>query len=182
MAFIVEDGTARVDANAYCAVAFVDSYFADAGGHPAWDAADQAAKEASIVRATRYIDQRFGRLFLSYRATRNQALQWPREWIDGPDGTLRFDINDIPQELEKACAEYAARALAGPLLSDPAESQQVRETSVAVGPIKQTTKFVESEARKSNVVSNGAIQDYPAGDVWLETLLTTAGATELMRV
>ncbi len=182
MAFIVEDGTAKADANAYCDVAFVDGYFADAGGHAAWDSADTAEKQAAIVKATRYIDQRFGRLFPNQRATRTQALEWPREWVDWPDGTLRFDLDDIPLHLQRACAEYAARALTAPLAGDPIESQQIIEQSVEVGPIKKTVRFADSSARKSSVVSNSALQDYPDADLWMETLLGSGSSMQLSRV
>lgn len=181
MAFIVEDGTAKADANAYCDVAFVDAYFADVGGNATWTAADNTAKQAAIVKATRYIDQRFGRQFITTRATRTQSLEWPREWIDDVNGNLRFDIDDIPLELKRACAEYAVRALSGPLVTDPAESQEIEEKSVKVGPVEKKTKFANRSARKSTLVSNSAIKDYPAADMWLETLLRSGSSSQLAR-
>lgn len=178
MAFIVEDGTGKSDANAYCDVAFVDAYFADVGGNATWTAADNAAKQAAIVKATRYIDQRFARQFRGLQLSQYQSLQWPRE-VNAIDWLYRNF--EMPLELKRACAEYAVRSLVAPLVSDPAESQDIVEKSVKAGPVEKRTKYAAS-ARRSAVVSNAALKDYPAADLWVESLLRSSSSSELARV
>lgn len=178
MAFIVEDGTGKQDANAYCDVAFVDAYFADAGGNATWTAADNTAKQAAIVKASRYIDQRFARQFRGLQAWEYQSLQWPRIVVES---NWRYDLSDMPLELKRACAEYAVRSLAAPLVTDPAESQEIIEKSVKAGPVEKRTKYSAS-ARRSAVVSNAAFKEYPAADLWIEPLLRSSSSSELARV
>lgn len=177
MAFIVEDGTGKSDSTAYCDVAFVDAYFADAGGNATWTAADNAAKQAAIVKATRYIDQRFARLFRGSQTHDTQSLQWPRECF----GEWRYDSNDMPVELKRATAEYAVRSISVALVTDPTESQEVIERSVKVGPVEKTTKYA-STSRRSAVVSNASLKEYPAADLWIEPLLRASSSSELARV
>lgn len=177
MAFVVEDGTGKPDATAYCDVAFADSYFADEGGNSAWTAANPAQKQNAIVKATRYIDQRFAKLFRGVQSTNRQALQWPRACY----GEWRYGSNEMPIELKRACAEYAVRSLSASLIADPVESQEIEEKSVSVGPISKKTRFAVRQSRRSAIVSNAAFKDYPAADMWIEPLLRSA-SHELSRV
>ena len=108
MAFTVEDGSIVAGANDYCDVAFVTAYLTETGDETAWLALEtEALREQAIVKATRYIDQRFGRLFMSTIRSRSQSLQWPREDINDADGFLWIASTEIPQELKRATAEYA---------------------------------------------------------------------------
>jgi len=181
MAFIVEDGTAKADATAYCTTAFVDAYFADQGGHTVWDALNTTQKQDAVVKATRYIDQRFHSRFMNQKRTRTQSLQWPRDAIHFPDGTLWINSTEIPSELKRACAEYAARAASAELVSDPAESRETESETKKVGPITTTTTY-RSSGRKSATVGNQSFNDYPAADLTLEPLLKSAQSAVLQRV
>jgi len=83
---IKEDGTGRVDANAYATAADGDGYF---DGHlyaTTWTAATTGNKEKALVFATRLIDSQFQ--FNGWRAHDQQALQWPRERCPDPDKGL----------------------------------------------------------------------------------------------
>ncbi len=50
MTFVVEDGTGLANANAYIAVAFADSYFADRGIQKWADVTDASLKQQAIVQ------------------------------------------------------------------------------------------------------------------------------------
>jgi len=181
MPFTVEDGSGKSDANAYVSVAFVDAWFSEQGGHDTWDAAGSEDKQHSIVRATRYIDQRFASLFPGHRTHRTQALEWPRESVPDGDSDQWINSDQIPSALQRACAEYAARAAAGDLLTDPAESREVSEEQKTVGPITTRQKFRET-AMWSGIAGNHALKSYPSADLWIEPLLVNPAAAQLQKV
>lgn len=70
MAFIVETGSGTPGANAYVPVAFVTDYLAARGRSTenGWDALSDALRKAAIVKATDYIEQRWGPEFLGEKA------------------------------------------------------------------------------------------------------------------
>lgn len=173
MAFTVEDGTAKTDSNAYCDTAFVDAWFAETGGNATWTALTSDQKQQSIVKATRYIDSLFGTRFVSRRTNRSQSLQWPRVayW---DDGVRVFASNEVPEKLKRACAEYAVRASAASLISDPADSRQVEEKTEQVGPLRRTYKYGTANATNlpSSMADAASVKSYPEADMWLEELLS----------
>ncbi len=119
MAFTVETGTGTPDANAYDSVASIDTHHEDHGTTD-WTNFTTPEKQTAIVRATSYIDKRFGRRFVGVRSTKNQGLEWPRLSAFDQDGFLLSDVDAIPRQLLKACAEYALRAaVCGILAPDP---------------------------------------------------------------
>lgn len=178
MAFVVEDGTGLANANAYVSVAFCDSYFADRDNED-WDLVDN--KQAMIVRATDYINSRFGAGWIGQQEFPGvQALDWPRKsnmttspYYNGfvtyaSDPTFPTDI--VPVALQKACAEYALRANNGSLAPDPTASESglaVVELTEDVGPIKTTTKFATT-GQGSTV---NPFPAYPLADALLRPLL-----------
>ena len=83
LTLIKEDGTGKVDANAYANAADGDAYH---DGHlyaSAWTVATTGNKEKALVFATRLIDSQFQ--FGGSRASETQALQWPRVNCPDPD-------------------------------------------------------------------------------------------------
>lgn len=181
MAFTVEDGTKPEGANAYISVAYADSYFTDRG-IAAWTG-DNAAKEKAIVKATDYIDKRFGRRFRGYRESRDQELEWPRMNAVDNDGWLLSNKDEIPRQLKKACAEYALRALTAALVEDPTgASGEVEAVREKVGPIEEETRYRASvRSPKSATVSDYNIPEYPAADMLLEELLRSTASRTLAR-
>jgi hypothetical protein len=142
MTLVVEDGHGLPTANAYIDVAFADAYFS-LRGITAWASAVSADKEIAIVKATDYIDTVWGWKFLGTKANAktnppdfavDQALEWPRMY-------QRQDLPiALPPQLQKACAEYALRALLNgtPLLADPeveANGLTLTGSTEKVGPI-----------------------------------------------
>lgn len=70
MTFIVESGSGTPGANAYAPVAFVTAYLTDRGRSTenGWAASTTQQKQESIVKATDYIEQRWGPRFGGYKA------------------------------------------------------------------------------------------------------------------
>jgi hypothetical protein len=164
MAFTLEDGTGLEDANAYISVAFADSYFADRG-ITEWTGTD-TVKEQAIIRATDYIETRWGQSFLGEPEFPDtpQALSFPR-----------LDIG-IPMALRRATAEYALRALATSLMPDPTVNPigVVSGTREKVGPL-------ETEVSYSGLLTNPTLRAYPAADRLLAPLLIGRGRGRVYR-
>ncbi len=208
MAFVVEDGTGLDDANAYVSVEFVNDWHKERG-NGGWTGGS-GEKQKAIVRATDYIDQRFGRLFRGFREKKSQGLEWPRLDAFDDDDFLMSDIDRVPRQLEKACAEYALRALiAQPLAPDPQlpfsdrdttgegstqggeASGEISAKSEKVGPIEEKTEYkttseVTNEGalivpRNAPEVSGFYIPVYPQADMWLAELLRPRSSGDLAR-
>jgi hypothetical protein len=130
--------------NAYVDVAYVDTHHADRG-NSAWTDFTTPEKQSAIIRASEYIDKRFGLRFVGLRKTKGQGLEWPRLDAFDADGFLLSGTDDLPRNLEKATAEYALRALiCGVLAPDPilpvpkqdmTDSTGTRDTDVVTGEV-----------------------------------------------
>ena len=119
MAFTVESGSGDAGSNAYISVAVADTHHTDRG-QTSWNDFTTPEKEVAIVRASDYIDKRFGRMFRGVRVKKDQGLEWPRLDAFDDDGFLLSGTDAIPRQLIKACAEYALRAaVCGLLAPDP---------------------------------------------------------------
>jgi hypothetical protein len=201
VAFVVEDGTGLSTANAYISVATGDTHHADRG-RTDWAAATNANREMAIVRATDYIDQRFGIRFIGEKGSGSQALEWPRLSAFDKDGYL---LNGIPTQIEKACAEYALVSLRqGELAPNPplpVPDQAVVGGGIVVGSVPQgeiTREVVGplethwrslGEARssgaykapQSTMVSDLFLPEYPRADLWVEELLVSVSSRNLVR-
>lgn len=161
MAFVVEDGTGKPDANSYIPVEYADDYFQLRGNETWTFIQDPVEKERALVQATDYIDARWGSLLASVRTTDTQALEFPRKKWEG-----------IPETLKKATCEYAVRALIQPLAPDPVVDESghtVLESKEKVGPIEETKKYADYS-------SDGIVwRVYPSADAYMRPLLN-AGA------
>lgn len=109
MAFTLEDGSGVSGSNAYMSVAAVDTHHTDRG-NTAWDDFTDSEQQQAIIRASDYIDQRFGIRFVGLRKTKSQGNEWPRLDAFDADGYLLSGPDALPRQLLKACAEYALRA------------------------------------------------------------------------
>ena len=208
MAFTFEDGTGVTDANAYITVAFANTYHTDRN-HTDWTGTT-AKLQSAIVRASMYVDSRFGRKFRGFRQRKDQGLEWPRLSALDDDGYL---LDGVPRQLERAVAEYALRALQfGELapdvppsvprqshsdgsggLQDPTSVQtgEVEKVTSQVGPILTSTTFrstrdstaAPSAARsaQSTLIDGANIPQYPAADLWIEELLKSQSSRSLRR-
>lgn len=163
MAFVAEDGTGLADANSLCSVAYADAYFADRGV-AAWTGSN-TVKEQKLVAATDYIETRWGQRFrgaVQFPDT-PQALSFPRTGIQSDDA--------VPVPIQKACAEYALRALSGALAPDPtvdASGRPVAMKRSKVGPIE--TEVAYAEGTRVN-----EFKPYPMADALVAPYLRAAG-------
>lgn len=207
MALVVEDGGGNSLANAYISVAYADTYHSDRG-HTNWTGTNEQ-KEASIIRATDYLDKRFGRKFRGTRQSKSQALEWPRLDALDNDGYLLAGEDEVPRNLQKACAEYALRALTlGELSPDPLSpvpsqnnsSSAAQSTDVIsgfvkaktekVGPIETSTEYETSSQTSTNspnrsgqsiLTQDQFLPQYPAADLWIEELIKNPLSVKLVR-
>lgn len=158
MAFLVEDGTGVANANSYVTVDEADTYFTDRRKQN-WVGSD-ADKQAALIAATDYIEQRFGLQFLGCPEFDAQTLSFPRTGLVDPAGN---EVEGIPLRLKQAQYEYALCAMAGELFNTPtvdATGLKVTEKKVVVGPIETTTKF-DGDA------SISPLRSIPQGDAYL---------------
>ena len=183
--FTVETGAGLSTANAYISVAFANDYHTGRG-NAAW-AGSTIEKQQAIVRATDYLDKRFGPRFVGTRRNSQQALEWPRlDAFDQDDFLLQGPLDDVPRQLQKACAEYALRAiLPADLLPDTGtQSGDITSTSVTVGPVSESFTFAKTATNRvaqSSIVSDSKIPEYPAADLWIEELLRSSNVRRIRR-
>lgn len=197
MAFTEETGVGVAGANAYVSVAFVDGHHTDRGA-TAWLFSDTAGavaittaqKESAIIRATDHIDRVYGNAFKGYKGTDAQGLQWPRTGAYGPSG---YTLLNVPNQLQRATAEYALRALLyGVLTPDPPPKGPRQDfTQGAALPVygegegeivsvREKVGPLETEVRY-NKDSAGSLARHPAADLMLRDLLISNRNTEIVR-
>ncbi len=137
MALLVEDGTGVFGANSYCSLAYADAHHL-ARGNTAWaDAVIPSDREAALVRATDFMESRFALRWAGLPFRLEQTLSWPRAGVPMPVGShasFRSVIsyvatNVVPEEIRRACAEFALKTLQGVELY-PQPSQQVKRIKV----------------------------------------------------
>lgn len=189
MAFTVEDGDGLSTANAYITEQEYRDHHTDRGIDVTLQV--QADVETAIVRATDYVDKRFGRRFRGDRLNSTQGLEWPRSDAYTDEDYL---INDVPIPMKKAISEYTllsiqlARNLA-PLpapdfgILDPEtglitndSSGKIIEKAEEVGPIKERTKYADNSQYTQH-----QIPPYPQADLWLEEILKSSSGGMVVR-
>ena len=176
MALTVEDGTGLVGADAYTSVTDADAYFL-ASANATWAVATIPAKEVAIVKATRYMEKRFGTKWKGLIASSEQALGWPRRYVYDERGTELVD--QVPVQIARACAEYAVQALINPLIPEtvypiadgaPVPFGRINRKVEKVGPIYEETYYSTGAAHASRVGSGSSWVDgdkvvqYPEAD------------------
>ncbi len=121
LSLIKEDGTGKVDANAYADVADADAYHAGHLYASAWMAASDVQMAVALVMASRLIDAEWK--FNGTRTTANQALQWPRAMCPEPDNVyvpisvllpIPYDYveyDKVPKAVVQATCEMARELL-----------------------------------------------------------------------
>lgn len=177
--FVAEDGTGLETANSYIALAFADTYHSDRG-NASWALETQANRQAALIRATDYIDKRFGKRFRGWRQTKAQALEWPRIGALDQDEYLLNGSDAVPRQLQKACAEYALRALTITPLAPDNTDVGLSLNREKVGPI-ETEKKISQGQKKSQLVDATSIPDYPEADLWMSELLAGINSRDLYR-
>lgn len=122
-------------AEAYVSAADADTYHVK-HNNAAWASLTDPVKEASLRKATQYIDSNY--LFVGVKQTKDQSLQWPRSWamLFG----YAIPVGTLPRQLTDACAELALKASASDLQPDLSPQLVTEET---VGPL--TTRYSERQ-------------------------------------
>ena len=156
MALVVEDGTAKADAEAYISVADADAYFLVRENPTAWTGASTADKEAALRIGAQYMDTKFR--WRAQRYTSTQALAWPRVGIYR-DGVF-IDIQTLPTELGQANAEVAALHLADSSNLFPTTTLPGTLTgkTTKVGPITIKNTWTGADQEKAFTKVNGMLR------------------------
>lgn len=166
MAFIVEDETGLIDANAYITLVEARAYWDDRGFvHTGFT---DAQTQIAIIKATDYIENRFRTRFKGSREFEDQALSFPRIDLFDEDGRL---VTGLPDRLKSATTEYTQRALSAELAPDPVVDDtglQVSRKKEKVGPIEEETAYVVGGA-------TSIFQPYPNADRLLQEYLAASG-------
>lgn len=121
---IVEDGTAKADADAYITLTEAVLYLSRRG-NTTFAALPTATQEHCIREATSYMVNAYRLRWKGYRTTDRQALDWPRADVSKPDspgayGTFAavYDDDVVPEEVRYACALLALKASTAELAPD----------------------------------------------------------------
>lgn len=130
MAIVVEDGTAKADAETYISVADADTYHS-ARANTAWASLTTGDKEANLRKAAEYMLQVYRLKWKGSRVSGTQALDWPRNFVVRDDyesstlngqqiigGRQYYPSDEVPVEVQRACAELALKASSTTLAPD----------------------------------------------------------------
>lgn len=196
MAFVPEDGTGLATSNSYSTVQEIKDHHTDRGLTLAVSFLDTQI-QASAVRATDYMDKRWGRRYRGWKRSNSQALEFPRlDAFDDAD----FILAPRPSALLKAHAEYTLLDLQLTTLTplpdvsfptvDPSTGtittgtgQLVRARDV-VGPIETDRQYAASGSNKPMTSSGNNIQsvrEYPIADLWMEEIIVSSTSRDLLR-
>lgn len=141
----LEDGTGVKGAVSYVGTKEADRYFKFLG-NSAWANASQDDKEAALVRASQYADQRWYTRISAAPLNPEQGLALPVKGLCAPSGA---QITGIPELWKKAICEYAAQALVGDLFNQVSGAGDVAEKRVTVGPITTSYKYANAQQSPS---------------------------------
>lgn len=128
MALILEDGTAKVNSQAYVLGTDVAAYARLYGLAP------PVSADADIMKAMRYIEGAYYERWIGVKRTEEQALSWPRAYAVRRDGWT-VEESEIPKELKDAVCALALRSRDGEnLIPDLTRSDSVLEEQI--GPMR----------------------------------------------
>lgn len=157
MAFVVEDGTGKADANALLSLAEFKAYQNDRG--LSYAGKSDAEIEHAIVRATVYVGAKYRRRWKGMRTHAEQALDWPRTGVITEDYAeplfiprigrtypdLAFEVppNVVPNDVKSATAMLAGRELENPgeLMQVFERGGMVTATTAKAGPVSVSTTY-----------------------------------------
>lgn len=109
MAHTVDATPKGANSNSYVTVAEATSYFEGRLYSDAWDTASVEEKKQAVVMATARLEVEN---FDGLPTDDNQALKWPRLWIENEDGSFK-DENVLPPMMKEATFETALWLLRG---------------------------------------------------------------------
>lgn len=154
--------------------------YAAARGNTTVAAATEANRDAARLRASEFIDGRYGSAFPGYRSGgRDQVRQWPRSFATDSEGwTIQGD--QVPEEVERATYEAAIRELATPggLTPDVTLSTRVKSTTEKVGPLSESVEYMSGTGGVSDLMPVLTILD----DILGRLISVNPIASEMTRV
>lgn len=163
MSLTTEDGTGVYGAESYQTVAGADTYWGNrtqAALYTTWNAATTAKKEGALREGSAFIDATWGPRFRGVVRGTVQGLLFPRTDAFDDAG---YPLPGLPEELKRAAAELAARALSATLTPD----------IKAGGGVLKRVKAGSVEVEYDN--NGGRVEKtYPAIDRMLSPLLVPA--------
>lgn len=168
MTITVEDGTGLTTADSFISVADADAYHT-ARGNTAWTGTD-TVKGQALVRATSYLEIKYGLRWAGYRKTSTQALSWPRQFVPIPNLLIPEYLTDttIPVEVKNACAILALKGLSEELITD-------EERAVISEAVSGATSTTYSEFASQQKV-------YPEITLLLNRFLGASSGLQVIRV
>jgi len=147
MALIVETGSGSSTSDSYISLADANTYIASHGNSTTWSAATDASKEEALRIATQYIDLKYEDRFVGIKASRDNALCWPRIGVIDADG-YSYNSNEIPLRLTYAVAEAALRHIAGDdLLGVITDNGTIKSETSILGPIEDTVEYIGGKSQ-----------------------------------
>jgi len=148
--FVVEDGTAKVDANALCTVEFADAYLLSLEDPAEWRSATTKEKRDAIRRMSRWVS--FKKYYLGEKVEPDQSMAFPRFNLVDEDG-YAVDSLSVPLRVQQATAYGACRILKGDWAPFPDEEPNVGTTSssTSVGPISISESFAGPKQTSTEV-------------------------------
>jgi hypothetical protein len=168
MAFILEDGTGVVAANAYISATEMRAYWSDVG---VTFTQTDSELQVAIIKATRYVELRNQTRWKGEREFPEtpQGLSWPRLYVPVSDSPVCEDYYEgVPTPLKNAIAEYAQRAVSGTLLPDPTQDPFVTQSKVKAGPIETETRRLPGFQTFAPI---------PSAELWLKPLVYAGNYT-----
>mgnify|MGYP001558583663 CR=1 FL=1 len=162
MAFTIEDGTGLEDSNSYATVEEFENYHDERGND--YSTIDIDVIEQLLIKATDYIERKWGPAFLGYPEFDDQALSFPRLGIYDKRGN---EVTGVPTKLKQATAEYALKASVSPLFLEPTPNEYgltVSRYKVIVGPLEEDTSYQSSTSTTTKAMPNA---DYLLTDLIL---------------
>ena len=177
MALIKEDGTIVADANSYADEADADAFQTDRG-RVAWLEASTEVADAALVRATDYIEGRFGLQFVGAPLGDVQELSWPRSGARYVKTGNPFPEDEVPVDIVNACILYADQVI-GP---DGDDLELMTELSVipTVDPGGQV-KMKKEKVDVLEEVTEYAVGGQSGGTAALRTIQPIPEADRLIR-
>ena len=171
MSLTKEDGSIVTGANSYADAADSIAYQTDRG-RQAWIDATTEVQEAALVRATDYIETRFGRRFIGSPVGDVQELAWPRTGARYPRTGNAFPDDEVPEDVLNATILYADQVI-GP--GDDLEAM----TELAITPeLDATGRTVIAKREKVDVLEEATT--YSSGPT-LRTIQPIPEADRLIR-
>jgi hypothetical protein len=166
MALVVQDATGEIaNANGYISVDFFKEYHIERNVEAVVeDEFEDSEIAAAIILATDYMDT--SRVYKSFKLAEDQTTEFPRE-----DECIGF-----PVQVQRACAEYALRALSSPLAPDIARNaERIVSTMEKVGPLEERTSYLQTGSGSRMLLV------YPAADMLLRKFVDSGAGSRVIR-